>query len=119
MRVTLKQGANLSQGKAKPCVYPPEKSAWFKEHFELLCETGMVYPNPQAICASVAMAFPKGPGKGYRLVARFSPIHGQCELCRGRCGTLRLRVINVLPPWLFVLGLPSGLLTVPAGGGGA
>ena len=102
MRVTLKQGADLSQVKAKPRVYPPETSAWFKEYFELLYETGMVYPNPQAICASVAMAFPKRPGKGYRLVARFSPIHGQCELCRGRCGTLRLRVINVLPPWLFV-----------------
>ena len=83
MRVTLKQGADLSQVKAKPRVYPPEKSAWLKEHFELLCETGMVYPNPQAICASVAMAFPKGPGKGYRLVADFSPINGQCELVPG------------------------------------
>ena len=83
MRVTLKQGADLSQVKAKPRVYPPEKSAWLKEHFELLCETGMVYPNPQAICASVAMAFPKGPGKGYRSVADFSPINGQCELVPG------------------------------------
>ena len=84
MRVTLKQGADLSQVKAKPRVYPPpEKSAWLKEHFELLCETGMVYPNPQANCASVAMAFPKGPGKGYRLVADFSPIKGQCELVLG------------------------------------
>ena len=83
MRVTLKQGADLSQVKAKPRVYPPEKSAWLKEHFEMLCETGMVYPNPQAICASVAMAFPKGPGKGYRLVADFSPINGQCELVPG------------------------------------
>ena len=64
MRVTLKQGADLSQVKAKPRVYPPEKSACLKEHFELLCETGMVCPNPQVICASVAMAFPKGPGKG-------------------------------------------------------
>ena len=73
MRVTPKQGADLSQVKAKPRVYPPEKSAWLKEHFELLFETRMVYPNPQAICASVAMAFPKGPGKGYRLVADFPP----------------------------------------------
>ena len=83
MRVTLKQGADLSQVKAKPRVYPPEKSVWFKEHFELLCETGMVYPNPQAICASVAMAFPKRPGKGYRLVADFSPINGQSVLVPG------------------------------------
>ena len=66
--------------KAKSCVYPSEKSAWPKEHFELLCETRVVYPNPQVICASVAMAFPKGPGKGYRLVADFSPINGQWEL---------------------------------------
>ena len=83
MRVTPKQGADLSQVKAKPRVDSPEKSAWLKEHFELLCETGMVYPNPQAICASVAMAFPKGPGKGYRFVADFPPINGQCELVPG------------------------------------
>ena len=43
----------------------------------------MVYSNPQAICASVAMAFPKGPGKVYRLEADFSPIDGQCELVPG------------------------------------
>ena len=83
MRVTLKQDADLSQVKAKPRVYPPEKIAWLKEHFELLCETRMVYPNPQAICASVAMAFPKGPGKGYRLVAEFSALNGQCEFVPG------------------------------------
>ena len=103
MRVTLKQGADLSQVKVKPPVYPPEKSAWLKEHFELLCETGMVYPNPQAICASMAMAFPKGPGKGYRLVAEFSSSTASTSWYRGRCGTLRFRVINVLAPWLFVL----------------
>ena len=74
---------NLSQVKAKPRVHPPEKSAWLKEYFDLLCETGMAYPNPQAICASVAMAFPEGSGKGYRLVADFSPINGQCELVPG------------------------------------
>ena len=83
MQVTVKQGADLTQVKAKPRVYPPEKSAWLKEHFELLCGTGMVYPNPQAICASVAMAFPKRSGKGYRLVAGFPPINGQCELVPG------------------------------------
>ena len=43
----------------------------------------MVYPNPQTICASVAMAFPKGSGKGYRLVADFPPINDQCELVPG------------------------------------
>ena len=65
MRVTLKQGVDLTQVKTKPRVYPPEKSAWLKGQFELLCETGMVHPNPQVICPSVAMAFPKGPNKGY------------------------------------------------------
>ena len=59
MRVTRKQSADLTQVKAKTRVYPSEKSAWLKEHFELLRETGMVYPNPQAISASVAMAFPR------------------------------------------------------------
>ena len=83
MRVTLKQGTDLTQAKAKPRVYPPEKTAWLKENFELLCETGMLYPNPQAICVSVAMAFPKGPGKRYRLVAVFSTISGLCELVPG------------------------------------
>ena len=43
----------------------------------------MVYPNPKAICASVAMTFHKGPGKGYRLVADFPPINDQCELVPG------------------------------------
>ena len=66
MRVTLKQG-----------VYPRQKSAWLKKHCEMLCETGM------AICASVAMAFLKGPGKGYRLVAVFFPINGQRKLVPG------------------------------------
>ena len=83
MRVTLKQGADFTQVKAKPRVCPPEKSTWLKEHFELLCETGMAYPNPQAICASVAMAFPKEPGRAYRLVAGVSPINGQYELVPG------------------------------------
>ena len=33
--------------------------------------------NHHVICASVARAFPNGPGKGYRLVADFPPINGQ------------------------------------------
>ena len=70
--MTLKQGADLTQVDAKPRVYPPETCACLKEHFELLCETGMAYPNPQTIYASVAMTFPTGPGKGCRLVASFS-----------------------------------------------
>ena len=82
-RVTLKQGADLTQVKAKLRVYPLEKSTWLKRNFKLLCEMGMVHPNRQAICASVAMAFPKGPGKGYRLVVEFSPINGQCKLVPG------------------------------------
>ena len=60
-----------------------DRSAYLREHFQLLCDAGMVYPNLQAVCASVAMAFPKGPDKGYRLVADFSPINGQCELVPG------------------------------------
>ena len=78
------KGADLSHVKARPRVYPPEKSAWFKEHFELLCVAGMVYPNPQAVCASVAGVFPKGPCKEYRVVADFPPIKDQCELVPGQ-----------------------------------
>ena len=81
--MTLKQGADRTHVKAKPRLYSPEKSTWLEENSELLCETGMVYPNPYAICASVAMAFPKESGKGYRLVAYFSSINGQCELVPG------------------------------------
>ena len=44
--VVLKQGVDLTQGKAKPRVYPSEKSAWLKEHFMLLYKAGMVYLNP-------------------------------------------------------------------------
>ena len=48
-----------------------------------LCEMRMVYPNPQANYAGVAMAFPKEPGKGYHLVADVFPINGQCDLVPG------------------------------------
>ena len=84
-------------------MYSPEKSASLNEYFELLCETGMVHPNPQEICARVAMAFPKGSGKRYRLVADFHAINGKCESVPG---PMRNPV-------------PSSLLAVPAGGGGA
>ena len=102
VRVRLKKGTNLTQVKAKPRVYPPEKSTWLEEHFELLCETGMVYPNPQAICASVPMAFSKGPNKGYRLVANFPPSTASASWCRGLCEILRPRVRHVLALWRFV-----------------
>ena len=83
LRVTLKQGADLTQVKTKSRVYLPEKNAWLKEYFELLCDTEVVDPNPKAICARVAMALPKGTGKGYRLVADFCSINGQYELVPG------------------------------------
>ena len=50
----------------------------------------MVYPNPQAICVSAAMAFSEGPGKGYQLVAEFSPINGQCKLVPGPMRNLEI-----------------------------
>ena len=62
----------------------------------------MVYPNPQAICTSVVIAFPMGPGNGYRLVADFLPINGQCELVPGPMRNPEIEVENVLAPWLFV-----------------
>ena len=42
MWVTLKQGTDLTQVKAKPRVYSPKKSVWLKEYFGLLCETTMM-----------------------------------------------------------------------------
>ena len=80
----------------------------------------MVYLDPQTICANVAMAFPKGPGKGYRLVADFSPINGQCELVPGPMRNLEIEGDKCVGAVAFLYyGLPSRLLAVPAGGGGA
>ena len=64
-------------------MYRPDKSAWLGVYFELLCATEMVYPNPQVVCASVAIVFPKGLGKGCRLVADLSTINDQCKLVTG------------------------------------
>ena len=120
MRVTLTQGADLTPVKAKLLVYSPEESAWLKEQFERLCETGMVYPNPQAICASVAMAFPEGPGKGYRLVAKFSPINGQYKLVPGPMRNPGIEGKKCAGAVAFLYdGLPLRLLAVPSGGKGA
>ena len=102
MRVTLQQGVDLTQVKVKSRVYPPEKSARLKGHFELLCETGMAYPNPQAICASVAMAFSKDRARDTVMWLIFPPSTASASWCRGRCGTLKLRIRNVLAPWGFV-----------------
>ena len=120
MRVTLKQGVDLSQVKNEPRVYPPEKSTWFEEYFEMLCETALVHPNPQAICASVAMAFSKGPGKGYRLMTDFPPINGQSELVPGPMRNPEIEGEKMC--WcrgFLYYELPSKLPAVPAGEGGA
>lgn len=53
---------NLTQVKAKPSVYPNQRAKRF---------------------VSVAMAFHKGSGERYRLVADFFPLNGDCELCPG------------------------------------
>ena len=42
MLIMLKQGADLSEVKAKPRRYPPDRSAHLREHFQLLCDAGMV-----------------------------------------------------------------------------
>ena len=79
----------------------------------------MLYPDLQAICASVAMAFPKGPDKGYRLVADLSPINSHCELVPGPMRNPKIEGDNGLATWFLYDGLPSRLLAVPAGRGGA
>lgn len=48
MRLTSKQAVDLTQVKAKPRLYPPEKSAWLNDYFELLDEMTMVCLNPKA-----------------------------------------------------------------------
>lgn len=45
----LKHDANHMHVKAKKRVYALEKTVWLQGHFEPLCDTGMMYPNPQAI----------------------------------------------------------------------
>lgn len=40
----------------------------------------MEYTNPEKVRASVAMASPEGPGKGYRLVPEFLSNNGRCKL---------------------------------------
>ena len=62
----------------------------------------MLYPVLQAIRASVAMAFSKGPDKGYRLVADLSPINSHCELVPGPMRNPKIEGDNVLATWVFV-----------------
>ncbi|CAN0394168.1 unnamed protein product, partial [Ascophyllum nodosum] len=45
--------------KAKSRLYAPEKRAWLSEQMKMLERAHMVYLNPQATFASVAMALPK------------------------------------------------------------
>ena len=76
-----------------------------------------MYPNPQAIWASVAMAFLKRLGKGNCLVADFPPINGQCELVPGPMRNREIEREKCAGAVSFcTMGLPSRLLAVPAGG---
>ena len=103
MRVRLKQGADLTQVKAKPRVYPPEKSAWLKECFELLCETGILYPEPAGDLCECGDGVSQGTGQGIPFSSWFfPPSTASASWCRGRCGTLRSRVRRLPAPWLFI-----------------
>ena len=76
MQVTLKPGSTAVQ--AKPRVYPPTKAKWLATHMGHLTQTGMVYPNFQAIYGSVAMAIPKGENN-FRLVADYRAVNATIE----------------------------------------
>ena len=46
--------------RVKPRASPPAKAAWLHVHMANFETAGMVFRNPQAIYASVALATPKG-----------------------------------------------------------
>ena len=78
LRVKLRPGADLQRVKAKPRMVAPEKREWLEKQMEQLMLANMVYANPQASCASAAMAVPKGPR--YRMVADYRAANAQVEL---------------------------------------
>ena len=80
LRVTLRQGADLRKFKAKCRSMKPERVSWLEEQMGRLEAARMVYPNPQATCASVAMAVPKAGGTSYRMVADYRAANEQMEL---------------------------------------
>ena len=72
MPVRLQPGARSVR--AKPRSSPPAKAAWLHEHMANLETAGMVFRNPQAIYASVAMAIPKG-SNSYRMVTDYRAVN--------------------------------------------
>ena len=103
MRVTLKQGEDLSQMKAKPRVYPPEKSAWFKEHLNCSVRQGWCTRIRRRFVRVWRWRSPRDRARDTVWWLIFPPSTASASWCRDRCGTLRLKVRNVLALWRFVL----------------
>ena len=64
--------------KAKSRLYAPVKRAWLSEQMKMLERAHMVYLNPQATFASVAMALPKGDT--YRMIEDYLGVSDQVEI---------------------------------------
>ena len=77
MPVRLQPGARSVR--AKPRASPPAKAAWLHEHMTNLETAVLVFRNPQAIYASVAMAIPKG-SNSYRMVTDYRFVNDTIEL---------------------------------------
>ena len=91
MRVTPNLDVDHSQVNANPRMHPYKKSTWLREHTLLLCKVTILYPNPQAVCASVTMIFNKGPDEGYRWVVGFSLTNDQWEQRPGHMKASEIR----------------------------
>ena len=76
MTVRLQPGARAVR--AKPRASKPAKAAWLHEHMANMEATGMVFRNPQAIYASVAMAILKG-SNAYRMVTDYWTVNDTIE----------------------------------------
>ena len=72
----LQSGARAVR--AKPRASPPAKATWLHEHMANLETVGMVFRNPQAIYATVAMATFKG-FNSYRMVTNYRAVNDTIE----------------------------------------
>ena len=75
--MVAKRKQGTGKVRARPKIYSPRKTEWLAKHFAQLEAAGMVFRNPQATFASVAMAVPKGDG--FRMVADYRAVNQLVE----------------------------------------
>lgn len=67
--------AQPSKAKSRPC--PPENRQWLSQQMGTLEWKGLVYSNPQAVFAGVAMVIPRGDL--FCLVVEYCAVNQQLE----------------------------------------